>query len=98
LNQKIQRCGFPAVITDTCKEKGQARLIFRKVGADEATALQGGRAKKRSALQTWISASRAGLRAVADGETVKASACAALELLCAGNSDDRQSKSGGDSV
>jgi hypothetical protein len=40
----------------------------KKVGADEATALQGGRAKD-AALQTWDSASRAGLLAVADGET-----------------------------
>ena len=43
--------------------------IQRKLGADETTALQGGRAKDAQLCRPGISASRAGLFAVADGDT-----------------------------
>ncbi|MBI5862195.1 MAG: peptide chain release factor N(5)-glutamine methyltransferase [Rhodocyclales bacterium] len=59
----------PAVLIPRPETELLVEFALRKVGAGEATALQGGRAKNAQLCRPGLSASRGGLLAVADGDT-----------------------------
>ena len=69
------------MITSLLIEQTVGKSTRKKLGADETTALQGGRARNAQLCRSGISASRAGLLAVTDGKTARWSRSLAVYAL-----------------